>query len=228
MISFFNRKKDYQNFPEYWKNYLSLFPKDISYKKNIDETRFVVIDIETTGLNVKKDKMLSIGALTITGNEIDVQNTLEIYIEQEKSNSDSIPIHGIIGNAGNNINVIETEAVKLFVEYAGNSILVGHNINFDISFINQVLKRGIRDTLRNKYVDTFTLYHRITKGERITKRQSSLDSLCEEFNISSSDRHTALGDAYITGVLFLKILTRLKKRGVETLGDLLKDRSKIL
>ena len=226
MINIFKRKKYNSNIPGYWKEYLSLFSKNISYKKPIDETRFVVLDIEATGLNIKKDKILSIGALSVKGNEIDINNSLEIYVEQEKINYGTIPIHGIINKTERNFS--EIDAVKLFIEYAGNSILVGHNVGFDISGVNQILKSNFNDFLKNKSIDTFNLFHRISKGERTTKHQSSLDGLCKIFNIPTSDRHTALGDAYITAVLFLKLLSRLKSRGVETLEELLKDRTGVL
>ena len=226
MINIFKKKKYNQNIPVFWNNYLSFFTKDAFYKKPIDESKFVVFDIETTGLNIKKDKMLSIGALTVIRNEIDVNNSLELYVEQENLSYGAIPIHGIINNSGKGLT--EYESVKQFIEYTGDSILVGHNINFDISFINQILKKSFNDSLKNKSLDTFNLYHRLSKGERLTKSQSSLDGLCKTFNIPASDRHTALGDAYITAVLFLKFLSRLKKRGVETVDELLKDRTRIL
>lgn len=226
MIRLFNKRKNKIELPDYWLNYAALFQGNVDYKAPIDNFRYVVFDIESTGLNIKKDRILSIGALSIIGNEIDINSSIELYIEQEVLNYGTIPIHGIVNSSGKAIS--ELDAVKTFVEYIGSSVLVGHNVSFDISIINQVLKKTYNVTLRNKILDTFNLYHRISKGERATKSQSSLDSLCKTYNIPASDRHTALGDSYITAVLFMKLVHRLKKRGVETLNELLKDRTKIL
>lgn len=72
-------------------------------KKNdipIEQVKFVVFDTETTGFNFASDRILSIGAVTILGNQIELKNSFEVFLKQEKSSPESILIHGIIKNHG--------------------------------------------------------------------------------------------------------------------------------
>jgi DNA polymerase-3 subunit epsilon len=89
--------------------------------------------------------------------------------------------------------------------------------------INRALARHGMPPLKNKNIDTSNLYKKtLIKSNLITRKsQYSLDELADKYNISKKDRHTAIGDAYITAILFLKILTKLKdKKGIR-LKDLL-------
>ncbi|WP_297694723.1 exonuclease domain-containing protein, partial [uncultured Eudoraea sp.] len=58
----------------------------------IEKIRFVVFDTETTGLNSKNDKVLSIGAVSVTGNSIDISDSFEVYLNQEKFNKDDVVV----------------------------------------------------------------------------------------------------------------------------------------
>jgi DNA polymerase-3 subunit epsilon len=189
--------------------------------KLISDTEFTVIDVESTGLNSKTDKILSIGAVKIFNYEIDISNTFEVYIQQEFNDNSSVNIHGILKN-GNLEKNSEAEALKKFIGYTGNSIIIGHNINFDISIINTALQNNNFDKLTNTSIDTVNIYKRVKSGGDKTDSTVSLDKVCEEFGIPLSDRHNAAGDAYITAILFLKLLKRLEYRGVQILKDLQK------
>jgi len=79
---------------------------------------------------------------------------------------------------------------------------------FDIEMINAALKRMGLPKLKNKTIDTGILYKKL-EGKKDS--HFNLDVLCEEFNIPKHDRHTAAGDAFITALLFLKIISKLKK-----------------
>ena len=222
MIKYF-RKKLYDDYsPEYWKNYVSQFEKKINLKQQFDNTEFVVLDVESTGLNIKTDKILSIGAVIVCNNEIRLDNVFELFIEQEKFNNEAVPIHGIL-KKGNNTKVGEENAMSNLLSYLGSRIIVGHKIEFDLAIINETLKRYIPEgKLLNKTLDTMQLYMRVKGAELKYKTNISLDDLSVEFNIPQSDRHNAAGDAYITSIIFLKFLSSLKKRGINTLSNLLK------
>ncbi|MCB0746334.1 MAG: 3'-5' exonuclease [Ignavibacteriales bacterium] len=187
----------------------------------ISEAKFVVLDVESNGLDPQKDKILSIGAVTFSDNQIDVSNSFELFLEQSEFSSEAVLIHGILKN-GNLEKISEQEAMKKLVRYIDNKIIVGHSITFDIAIINETLKKYVDDKLQNKYLDTVNLYKRLKGGDYKDSNPTSLDILSDEFNIPKSDRHNAAGDAMITAILFLKIVSRLKQRGVNTLEDLFK------
>ncbi|WP_405324996.1 exonuclease domain-containing protein [Leeuwenhoekiella sp. LLG6367-2.1] len=217
-IPFINKKPDP---PEFYKEYARKFSETTS--PTLEDTRFVVFDTETTGVNARKDRMLSLGALEIKNNEIKIANSLEVYIEQELFNEEAVAIHGILRQNKNQIKITEEEAVKQFLLFAGNSVLVGHHVGFDIAIINYALKRLGAPKLKNKFTDTSVLFKRSVHLVNITNPDKvySLDELCEALNISKNDRHKAMGDALITALAFLKILTRLKSSKKTSLKKIL-------
>ena len=116
-------------------------------------------------------------------------------------------IHGLIQNE--KIKTIsESEALKNFLDYIGNSILVAHHAYFDITMLNHALKRMGLPKLKNRILDTGRLYKatRISSNLIDQEKRYSLDEIAESLNIDVTDRHTAAGDAYITAIAFLKIL----------------------
>lgn len=201
MISFFNRK----TYPEFFKNYLKSFKAKTP--NTIKQTRFVVFDTETTGLDTKTDRILSIGAIAINNGIIDVADSFEIYLKQNEFNAETVEIHGIL-KEGTITKYTEKEAVQQFINYLGNSVLVAHHAAFDIEMVNTALKRMMLAKLKNKSIDTGILYKKL-EGKK--KGHFNLDKLCSEFKIPMHDRHTASGDAFITALIFLKIISKLKQ-----------------
>ena len=101
-IPFINKKPDP---PEFYKEYARKFSEITS--PTLEDTRFVVFDTETTGVNARKDRMLSLGALEIRNNEIKIANSLEVYIEQELFNEEAVAIHGILRQNKNQVKITE-------------------------------------------------------------------------------------------------------------------------
>src|SRR5690606_26960588 len=108
---FFKKKKDY---PDFWMEYSSHFKK--KKKGDIQTTRFVAFDTETTGFDKIEDRVLSIGAVAIIGKSIPVNDTLELYLKQEIFKAETVKIHGIIRN-GSEEKIEELEAIKMFLDY---------------------------------------------------------------------------------------------------------------
>ena len=208
---------------ESWKAYVDSFQDGYPPKTPIEEVRFVVFDTETTGLDLKQDHILSIGAIAVQGNEINIADRLECYVQQTyQPKAETVAVHGILSKHPAN-GLAEWEAIKAFLHYIGPSVLVAHHAAFDIGMINGVLTKNIGKRLKNKYLDTSYLAKRLSfNSAQQRKGQYTLDNMCRLYHIPTSDRHTAAGDALITAVLLLKLLARLKKRGLHTLGDLLR------
>lgn len=211
--------------PEFWQAYLEANRQPLSKKLPLEETCFVVFDTETTGLNPRSDRLLSIGAVKVMNGRIFTDAPFERTIRQEHlpRHREAIGVHGILPGqslAGQD----ETQALREFLAYIGNAALVGHHLRFDVSIVQEALKKCQGGKLRNPLIDTRALALRVEKGRGWHGDQSgnySLDALCERYHIPGSDRHTAAGDAYITAILLLKLLARLRKRGVKVLGELI-------
>lgn len=219
-FNWFNKKEN-KVLPHYFLEYEDSFLN--APKLAINETRFVVFDTETTGFNRMRDRVLSIGAVSLIDNTLNVNDSFEVYLKQEIFNPETVHIHGIL-KEGSITKISELEALKSFLKYIGNSILVGHHINFDIMMMNQILVRNQLPEIKNKTLDTEHLYrtskHTVYQNT-LPKERYTLDQLCDELNVSKSDRHTASGDALITAILFLKIIARLDKNNDLTVKDLL-------
>lgn len=202
----FNKK----TYPDFWEAYLHHFEK--KEKKTLDSSRFVALDCETTGFDFYIDRILSIGAVSILKNEIAVADSLEIYVEQTHFNPDSVPIHGILQH-GKLAKCSEEDAIKQFLKYIEDAVLVAHHARFDIIMINAALNRMGLPNLKNKVIDTMDLYAntRIRSNFIDQNAQYSLDEIAEVYAINLMDRHTAPGDALIAALIFLKTTALLKK-----------------
>jgi len=199
-----------KNYPDFWKAYISSFKN--SKINPIEASRFIAFDTETTGFDQNKDRILSIGAITIENKTIKVNKSLEIYLRQDVFNPETVKIHGLM-KEGNLQKVSEIEAIEMFVNYIGNSVLVAHHARFDYGMINAMLQRHNLGKLKNKFIDTALLFK---KSKHIIYQDNldnySLDELANLLDVPIMDRHTASGDALITGIVFLKTLSRLNKK----------------
>lgn len=221
MISFFKKR----SYPKFWKKYL----EQVAEAQKIDaykDIRFVALDTETTGFDIKKDRMLSIGAVAIRNNRILVDDSLELYIKQDVFKKETAVIHGIT-KAGGNEKTEEEKALKKFVKYLRGGVIVGHHTAFDVAMINQALRRHRLGKLANKKLDTNYLHKNLIRNNPYRKLYS-LDDLCDTYQIKKHDRHTAMGDALLTAYVFLKIIGKYKRNKALDLMDLLKTNYKLM
>ena len=209
-------------YPEWMVNYESqIFNPEA--KQSIWNPGYVVLDCETTGIG-KKDKIVSIGAVLVQNKSISLSNVLDIHLPIEE-NSAAAVIHGELTDQSNEINM--EKALPEVLNFLSNHVIVGHHIAFDLGKLNQLYQLDYPGfKLKNRMLDTMTLMKRIdpVRYERNVAGSDSmqLDVLCKEFGILVENRHTALGDAFLTAQLFQKLLVKLESRGIETMGNLLK------
>jgi DNA polymerase-3 subunit epsilon len=215
MWRIFKRKK----YPEFWKKHIDTVKNSRNYS-NYESIRFVCLDTETTGFDYENDRILCIGAVAIKNNKILVADSFEVYIQQDVFNKETVKIHGIRRN-GTEKKVSEKEALIQFLEYLDNAVIIAHHTKFDITMINNALKRLNIGPIKSKQLDTNFIHKKITHGNWF-KKLYSLDELCEIYNIKMHDRHTALGDALLTAYVFIKITFKYKKNNVLNLTNLIK------
>ncbi len=199
---------------------VKLFTHNFS-ERLLDEETFVVVDTETTGLNVNKgDRIISLGAVKVKNNRVDEKDTFEQLVDPERDIPEaSSQIHGlyqkdIVGKP--NIRDIEHKLAA----FIGDSSIVGHHIDFDYGFIKQIIP-GSELTLKfklNPVIDTLSLS--IALHPNINRYE--LSELCAHFGIVEKDRHTALGDSLMTAQLLVALLTEAKNSGYVKVTDLLK------
>ena len=183
--------------PEFWKSYLSKFEK----KSN----RFVVLSTETSGLNIVKDVILSIGSFAVIDNSIVIRDNFEGVLLQYKFLHD----HGLSNEfivESKMKKLGEAEAIKSLIDFIGNATLVGHHIDFDVEMINVALERLDCGRLKNEALDVDIMYRKL---HDLNEKQFSLDELCTIYKIPKSDRNSSSEDAYNIALLFLKLKSRL-------------------
>lgn len=180
---------------------------------------FVVVDTETTGLAPSKDRILELAAVRFVDNQpVDAFHT---YINPEKQLSvDAQKVNHITEEMVINAPSI-SQVLSCFEEYIGNSIVVGHNLEFDLKFLyysgSNLLEK------KCKFIDTYAQAKRMLKSPKVKfdKEWESyekdydsdydvddykLDTLCSYYQIIIANQHSALSDAYATGKLFMKLV----------------------
>ncbi len=217
------RKKGNKHVPPFWQEYESLFADTYSRNTPMEAVEFVIFDTETTGLDSRKDKLLSIGAVRLKNQQIEVDDSLDLLVYQPNLRGGrEVEVHGILPGRSQQ-GISERIAIERFVAYAQDSVLVGHHVGFDVAMLNKSIQKITGKRLKNLTIDTLDLAMRVNPpGAFVRSGDYTLDHLCQLYHLPMSDRHTAAGDAFITALLLMKLLARLRKRGVEKLGDLLR------
>jgi len=166
----------------------------------------VVFDTETTGLNTKKDAVLSIGAVKVKGDRILTSQSFEVFLKSSKEISvESIKIHHIrpcdLEDA-----LQPLEGVKKFLEFIGNRPLVGYYLEFDVAMINRLIKPWIGVNLPNKQIEISGLYFD-KKIALIPQGNIDLrfDTILTALNIPRMGQHNALNDAIMTAMVYIKL-----------------------
>lgn len=160
---------------------------------------YTVIDIETTGLDSSHDRIIEVAAIKI--NNENVENTFSSLIKSD-TKIDSY-IEALTGISNFDIaNAPEPkEVLSQFSDFVGDSVLVGHNVNFDINFLYDNFEKYLSKPLCNDYVDTLRLSRRYFKGLSSYK----LSALADFLKLSVETEHRALADCFTANQLLLKI-----------------------
>jgi len=192
------------------------------------EARYVVVDTELTGLDDRKDGIVSIGAVRMRGGKIEIGGAFhELVNPSAVLDARSVVIHGIMPSQVETKPPID-EVLVTFMDYAAGSVLVGHCVSIDLAFLNREARRVTGGSFRNPAVDTLSLYgwlrYRLPENPALaaTLPDLSLFELARLFEIPVVGGHTALGDAYLTAQLFQRLLPLLVEAGVRDLKSLLR------
>jgi DNA polymerase-3 subunit epsilon len=188
-----------------------------------ENLRFVVLDTESTGLDARKDKLISIGAVAIIRQEIELADSFEIMMPIAY-NTSSVMVHGITREASAESGIPEDQALAEFLSYLRDGIIVGHHIGHDVEMLGNACEKHFGFRLFNETVDTLDLTLRLQAAGLLGNTNAlvgySLDDLCRHFHVVPHDRHTASGDAFITAQIFIRLLHKAWAAGMHTLAEL--------
>jgi DNA polymerase-3 subunit epsilon len=166
--------------------------------------RFVVADVESTGLDLRNDRLIAIGAVTVEAGRIDIGRSFYRVLRQPESSSrENILVHGIGGTAqceGDD----PVEALLAFLEFAGRVPLVGYHAAFDSAMIGKATSEYLGEKFRQPWVDLAYVAPELIRTEG--KRHKGLDAWLQRFGIEVFSRHDAVADALATAQLLLAVL----------------------
>lgn len=189
---------------------------------DIEPGRWVVLDVESSGLDPRRDRLLSIAAvgLELAGPsespQVKLGDCFEVVLRQEETSGpmapsvrDNILLHGI-GLGAQAGGLPPAEALRAFQTYVGRSPLVAYHSFFDKTLIDRHMHTWLGQRLGNPWIDlehvAAVLHHQ--------PRRSSLDHWLGRFNIECIARHHASADALATAELLLRLWPLLRERGV--------------
>ncbi|SNZ10967.1 3'-5' exonuclease [Hydrogenobacter hydrogenophilus] len=177
---------------------------DVDLNLTVSDTTFVVCDTETTGLDIKKDEPIAIGALKIRALHLDLSEKFYRLLKPKKlPDRSSIEIHGITPSDLTSVYTQE-DVGKDLLNFAKGSVLVGYFFHFDLEMIRKLLKDLCPSIFLPYFIDVLDLY----PGEK----PSDMESMLSALGIPLSARHSALEDAYMTALIFLKLIKPYEKK----------------
>lgn len=176
-----------------------------------EEQRYVVVDVETSGLNMKKDRLISIGAVALVAGRLDFNDAFQVVLRQEQvSTHANILIHGISGSA-QSAGVDPVEGLLAFLQYVGKSPLVAYHAFFDHSMIGKATREYLGMELAQPWIDLAWVLPDFFsfRGDA----NVALDDWLHHFGIESILRHNAVSDAYATAKLLQVAIAGGQQKG---------------
>lgn len=179
--------------------------------------RYVVVDTETSGLDVRHDQVIAIGAVAVTSGWLALSDCLEIVLRQEAPSArDNILVHRIGGQ--DQLGGVEpADGLLDFLEYVGASPLVAFRADFDRAMLERAARSILGAALRRPWIDLAFLLPALFPGTEC----ASLDEWVAHFGLEAGERHNAVADAFACGQLLQIALAAAERDGMRTAKDLL-------
>jgi DNA polymerase-3 subunit epsilon len=204
--------------PEFYDfNLFNFSDTRIDLDRKLTEVAYSVFDTETTGLEPSAgDEIIQIGAVRAINGRLLRQETIDQIIDPQRPlRPEGIPIHGITEDMVRGQPTIDV-VLPVFHEFCADTVLVAHNAAFDMRFL-QLKEASTGLKFDQPVLDTLLLSAVIHPNQESHK----LEAIAERLGINVIGRHTALGDAFVTGEVFLKMIPLLADMGIHTLRQAL-------
>ncbi|WP_374500531.1 exonuclease domain-containing protein [Zoogloea sp.] len=181
----------------------------------LSELTFTVFDTETTGLNPSEgDEIIQIGATRIVNGKLLKSESFDQLVDPLRELPEaSTKIHGItpemlVGQPP------MAKVLPAFHAFSEDTVLVAHNAAFDMRFL-QLKEESTGIRFSQPVLDTLLLSAVIHPAQESHR----LEAICERMGVNIMGRHTAMGDAIVTGEVFLRMIPLLAEMGIRTLGE---------
>jgi DNA polymerase III epsilon subunit family exonuclease len=181
----------------------------------LESATFVVVDLETTGLTPRTARICEIGAVRI--HELEIAEEFEMLVDPGMPIAPAVQALTGLRDIHLRGQPHPAVAVRQFLEFAGDAVLVAHNARFDLAFLDRETERLTGGRLAGPVVDTVGLARRLLAGR--TPRVG-LSSLAHFFGTAARPCHRALPDAQATAEILLHLLGLAQERGARTIADL--------
>jgi len=185
-----------------------------------NRARYVVVDVESSGLNMKKDRLISIGAVALVDGQMDFNDAFQVVLRQDRvSTHENILIHGIGGSAQSE-GVEPVEALLAFLGYIGKAPLVAYHAFFDQALIDKAMSEYLGMELEQVWIDLAWVlpdFFRFRMDGRV-----ALDDWLQHFEIENILRHNAVSDAYATAKLLQIAIAHGTHKGADSPASFIK------
>lgn len=170
----------------------------------LDQARFVVVDVESSGLDIRRDRLIAIGAVAVQGGRIVLADSFEVILRQDEvSDRDNIIVHGI-GGQMQRAGLPPAQALLDSLDYMGKSPLVAFHAAFDETMIRRAMTRHLGLAWKRPWLDLAYAMPALLPAHAHSHK--TLDDWTALFGIANYARHAALADALATAQLLLAAL----------------------
>ena len=178
---------------------------------------WVALDCETTGLNVRHDRIVSIGAVRIVGNRLLTSQRLELLVRPDRSlTADSVRVHHL--RERDVAQGMDAErAVRRLLDFIGCRPLVGYYLEFDVAMLNREIWPLLGVRLPQRKIEVSAMYYdfktrRLPPHERGGMIDLRFATIMNDLELPLRDAHDALSDAVMAGLAFVKLRSLLEAR----------------
>ncbi|MGY2377845.1 3'-5' exonuclease [Pseudomonas sp. SDO524_S393] len=200
--------------PEQQQRLAQLPPPTALGTNSLRDQRWVVVDLETSGLNLNRDQVLSIGAVVIEDGAVDFSQLFERTLQRTDTKlSPSVLIHGL-GPSAIAAGSDPVEALLAFMEFVGDSPLLAFHAPFDQHMLCRALKDSLGYRLGHAFLDVADIAPLLCPDAPL--REAGLDDWTQHFKLHVGERHHASADALATAELMLILFSRARQQHIDT------------
>lgn len=196
--------------------WLALPPPQLA--TTVTKSRYVVVDVETSGLNMAEDRLISIGAVAVESGQIVLGDCFYVILQQAiASDKENILLHGITSSAQIE-GVPASDGLLDFLEFVQKAPIIAFHVTFDRTMIQRALRQFLGIAFKHPWLDM--AYVMPALNPPLASSYHSLDDWIVHYAIRNEARHNALADAMVTAQLFQIALHQARKKNIVNFDQL--------